>query len=79
MKVKIKSKEECLRIQKEKYPHITSEDDLLDYLPDHIFGKEFVGEPEEDAVVPAYRILEDSKAFDVWIVEETFIDSVILS
>lgn len=39
--IHVKSKNKCLKVAKENYPNITDELELLEYLPETIFGKRF--------------------------------------
>ena len=73
MKIKLKCKTQVLREEKERYPSIHCTDELLDYLPERIFGK-------------IYKVIEEhpytytihTRAGFNWSVNKNFVKEVIV-
>ena len=66
MKITLFSRDKCISIAEKNYPSIKSEDELLDYLPDSVFGQSFdVENTEEICNKTIYTIRVDRTPCDV--------------
>lgn len=76
MKVVLKSYKACIEIASKGWPHIVNEDELVDYLPEELFGKthEVKETSKEDG--KNYFVIE----YDIcdWWVCEDFVEKVLV-
>lgn len=71
MKITLFPRNTCLTIAQKDYPHIKSQDELLDYLPDAVFGKTFTVEYTEEIFNhTSYTIAYNGSTF---VVSEEFV------
>lgn len=73
MKIRIKSKEECLKIAKEEEPTLLAEELLLDWLPDNVFGKVYDAKFKEEDHSKSFVIKDEEDS--EWYVKPCFCDS----
>ena len=73
MNIKLKCKTQVIKQEKEKYPYIHCTDELLNYLPERIFGKCYKVIKETDYY---YRI-RTRNGF-TWSIDKNFVKEVIV-
>lgn len=78
MKIKVLSKERCLEIAREKNPGTNlSDDELLEFLPDNVFGNSYDSEFDGIDGIGYYKIFEkrdvESILPYIWVVPKDFV------